>query len=143
MTVELANIVNVPVPGSPRFEQDTAMAITRLRAALGPTGIPTFSSAAFTGLTADKPVYANTDKQLQSVTVGTSLTFASPPTLDTIQDIRITASPIWEGLTLIGADAATILHCDINEFYVTKTVVVELVTGNPIGLLLTLTYNLE
>ncbi len=97
-----ANVVNVPIPGSPRFEQDTAMAIARLRASLGPTGTPTFSSAGFTGLTANKPVYADASKVLQSVTVGTSLTFATPPTLNTIQDIRTTASPTFVTAKLTG-----------------------------------------
>ena len=32
------NVVNLPVPGSPRFQQDTTMAIARLRAALEPEG---------------------------------------------------------------------------------------------------------
>ena len=41
---DFANIINVPIPGSARFEQDTTMAIARIRAALGPTGTPTFAS---------------------------------------------------------------------------------------------------
>ena len=40
---EAYNTVNVPVPGSARFQQDTAMAIGRLKAALGPSSSPTFA----------------------------------------------------------------------------------------------------
>jgi len=43
---ELANTINVPIPGSSRFEQDTTLALTRLREALGPSGHPTFSAIA-------------------------------------------------------------------------------------------------
>lgn len=102
MAVELVNVVNVPVPGSPRFQQDTAMAISRIRAALGPEGVPTFGSATFADLTANALVYADADSKLASVTLGSSLTFAAPPTLNTIQGIRTTDSPTFAGLTLTG-----------------------------------------
>jgi hypothetical protein len=48
---DLANLINVPVPGSPRFEMDTSMAIARLRASLGPTGAPIFGNTTLSGLT--------------------------------------------------------------------------------------------
>ena len=51
-------------------------------------------------LTTNTIVYAAASGQLKSVTLGSSLTFASPPTLNTIQDIRTSASPIFHGLSL-------------------------------------------
>ncbi|MEN6534529.1 MAG: hypothetical protein ABFD89_12755 [Bryobacteraceae bacterium] len=96
---ELTNIINCPVPGSPRFQHDTAMAIARLRAALGPEGTPTLSTLALSGLTAGRPVYADSNKSFQSLTVGTSLSF-SAPTLNTIQGIRTTDSPTFASLVL-------------------------------------------
>lgn len=101
----LNNVVNCPIPGSPRFEQDTAMAIARLRAALGPTGAPTFETLQLPGLTSDRPIYADTYGVLQSLTIGASLSFVAP-TLNTIQDIRTIASPTFAGLTLTGLSGA-------------------------------------
>jgi len=77
------------------------MALARIRAALGPTGTPAFGSLTLPNLTADRLVYTDTDKVLQSVTLGSSMSF-SAPTLNTIQDIRTTASPTFAGLTLTG-----------------------------------------
>lgn len=45
---------------------------------------------------------------ISNVTIGSSLTFASPPTLDTIQDIRTTATPTWAGATLDAAAATEV-----------------------------------
>ncbi|MBE3045972.1 hypothetical protein IMZ48_26220 [Candidatus Bathyarchaeota archaeon] len=93
------NVINVPIAGSPRFQQDTAMAIARIKTSLGPNGAPTFTSFGLSGLTASKPVYANASKVLASITVGSSLSF-SAPTLNTIQGIRTTDTPTFAGLTL-------------------------------------------
>jgi hypothetical protein len=101
MTTEYANTINLPVAGSPRFERDTVMALARIRAALGPTGTPAFGSLTLPSLTADKPIYADTDKILQSITVGSSLAF-SAPTLNTIQGIRTVDAPTFGGLTSNG-----------------------------------------
>ena len=74
------------------------MAISRIRAALGPEGTPTFASLRLPDL-ADSVVRADSDGVLQPTTIGSSLSF-SAPTLDTIQDIRTTASPAWTGLAI-------------------------------------------
>lgn len=103
MATELTNLINCPVPDSPRFQQDTAMAIARLRAALGPAGTPSFGSMALLDLTADSLVYADTDKVLQSVTLGTSLSF-SAPTLNTIQGIRTIDSPTFATVSCVSTD---------------------------------------
>lgn len=135
---ELANVVNVPVPGSPRFQQDTAMALSRIRAALGPEGTPSFSTIALPGLTDNKPIYADADGILTSVTVGTSLSF-SAPILDAIQDIRTTSNPEFSGLTIRDNTGAIVLSVTGAEFYYTKQVVGG-TAGTPMGLLLLWTY---
>jgi len=93
------NVVNVPIAGSARFEQDTAMAISRLKSALGPVGRPTFATISLSELTADRLVYSDVDDLLQSATLGSSLTFTAP-TLNTIQGIRTVDSPEFAGLTI-------------------------------------------
>ena len=99
---ELTNLINCPVPGSPRFEHDTAMAIARIRAALGPSGAPSFSGVSLSDLTASRLVYTDADKVLSPAATGTSLSF-SAGTLNTIQDIRTTDSPTFAGLTLVNS----------------------------------------
>jgi len=94
------NVANLPVPGSPRFQQDTTMAIARLRAALGPEGAPTFSTISLPDL-AGAVVRADADGVFQTVTIGSSLSFAAP-TLNTVQGIRTADSPTFAGLTLTG-----------------------------------------
>lgn len=76
------------------------MAIARIRAALGPEGTPNFSTLQLSDL-AGAIVRADTDGVLQTVTIGTSLSF-SAPTLNTIQGIRAADSPTFAGLTLTG-----------------------------------------
>lgn len=76
------------------------MAIARIRAALGPEGTPNFSTLQLSDL-AGAVVRADADGVLQTVTIGTSLSY-SAPTLNTIQGIRTTDSPTFAGLTLTG-----------------------------------------
>jgi len=52
--------------------------------------------------TASKILALDASKNLEVVTIGTSLSYARP-TLNTIQDIRTTASPTFAGLTINGA----------------------------------------
>lgn len=68
---------------------------------LSPGSSPTFAGSIVTGLTASSLVGTNASKLLESVTIGSSLTYTRP-TLNAIQDIRVTASPTWVGLTLSG-----------------------------------------
>jgi hypothetical protein len=84
------------------------MALCRIKASLGPTGRPHLTTLRLTGLTDDRPVYSDTDDTLQSVTLGTSLTFTAP-TLNTIQGIRTVDSPEFVGLTLSGLTADSVL----------------------------------
>ncbi len=67
-------------------------------------GIKTFNSPpVVTGL--NSIIYAATGT-LSDVTIGSSLTFATPPTLDTIQDIRTTASPNFHSI-ILGSSAGS------------------------------------
>ena len=75
---------------------------------LGFTASPTFAGMTLTGLTASTLIGANASKLLESVTIGSSLDYTRP-TLNTIQDIRVTASPTWVGATLSGITQGSVL----------------------------------
>lgn len=75
--------------------------INKIKLRLGSAASPTFTGVTIIGLTASSLVGTNASKALESVTIGSSLTYTRP-TLDAIQDIRTTASPMWVGLTLSG-----------------------------------------
>lgn len=64
-----------------------------------------------TPLTASKPLALNASKELESITIGTSLDYTRP-TLNTIQDIRIVDSPQFAGLTITEASQVEILIAD-------------------------------
>lgn len=64
---------------------------------LGYTAVPPFAGITLTGLTASALIGADTNKLLESVTIGSSLDYTRP-TLDTIQDIQTTATPQFAGL---------------------------------------------
>lgn len=99
---EPRNTINVPVAGSNRFEQDVVMAISRLKASvMSPDGSPSFANLLLTDLDASKLAGTDADKSFQSINVGDSIALTGT-TLDTIQDIRATATPTFAGLTLTG-----------------------------------------
>ena len=129
------NVVNVPVPGSPRFERDTAMAIARLKASLGPTSSPTFDSPiisdltisdtlSLTGLTASRLVATDSDQILVSVSnlaswvAGTAnrVTVTNDGdgtiTLSGPQDLHTGATPTFAGLTDSGLTASRLMSSD-------------------------------
>jgi len=70
---------------------------------LGVNSHPKFAGLALTDLTASALIGINASKIFESVTIGSSLDYTRP-TLDTIQDIRTTASPIFAGLIFDGAE---------------------------------------
>lgn len=96
------------------FNHDVQRCVQKLSSILlGPTATPTFASLTLTGnltiagsltlsgLTASKLVGTDANKALQSISVGNSITLTGT-TLNTIQDIRITATPTFASLTLNG-----------------------------------------
>ena len=92
-----------PVVGKEKAasEISTRQAINILSRKLGLDGSPSFANITLTDLTASSLVGTNASKLLESVTIGSSLTYTRP-TLNAIQDIRTTASPTFVGLTLSG-----------------------------------------
>lgn len=68
-----------------------------------------FISTGFT--TTPSLVYSDADKKMQQAAIGTSLTFAAG-TLNTVQDIRTSASPQFTGLVLTGTETVD----TINEY---------------------------
>ena len=137
---------------------------------LGPTSTPTFASVTsdsltITGLTTNSLVYpvaglltslgAATNGQLpigsasgapalatltQTANQVLVTNGAGSITLSTPQDIHVDATPEFAGLTIRNSDDDIIMYVDDDEFYIVSKAVVEIVAGNPIGLLLVLTY---
>lgn len=63
-------------------------------------------------------------------------------TLSTPQDIHTDATPEFAGWVIKDSNDDIVAFMDNSEFYITLYAPVEIVTGNPIGLLLALTYQL-
>ena len=63
-------------------------------------------------------------------------------TLSAPQDIHVDATPEFAGFVIKAAADEIVAFMDDSEFYITLHAPVEIVTGNPIGLLLALTYTL-
>ena len=124
----VAGVVGVIARGlNLTFANNTLDTIQDIRA----TASPTFSALTLSGLTASKLLYANALKQITSAEVSANLSFTSG-TLNTVQDIQITSSPQFNGLTLgVGAGL-------FNGILGTNAGVV-----NPIILGTSLTYNLN
>ena len=129
---------------------------------LGPVSTPTFGSLTLTssltvpsiivsGLSASRLTGTNASKALVSVSdftayvAGTAnrVTVADDGdgsiTLSTPQDIHVDATPEWAGTVIKDSGDIIVFYVDDDEFYVTA-VSGDPVTGNPIGLLLVLTY---
>lgn len=103
---EARNTINVPIAGSPRFQQDTVLAIGRLKASvMSPDSEPTFAGITLTDLTASKLTGTDADKGLQSISVGNSLSLTGTE-LNAIQDIRTSASPTFVSLSLTDTDSS-------------------------------------
>lgn len=121
---------------------------------LGYTGTPTFVSVSLSDLTASRLVATDSDKVLVSVAdlaawiAGTTnqITVTADGdgtvTLSTPQDIHTDATPEFAGWTIKDSSDNIVAYLDDSEFYITLSAPSEIVTGNPIGLLLALTYQL-
>ena len=137
---------------------------------LGPTSTPTFASVntstlTITGLTTNALIYpvsglltslgVASDGQLPIGSTGAApvLAVLTPTanqvnianaagsiTLSTPQDIHEDATPEFAGLTIRNSDDDIVMFVDDDEFYIVSKAVAEIVVGNPIGLLLVLTY---
>jgi len=97
------------------------LAIRVIGQELGTGSSPTWAGATLTGLTASSLVAADANKALESVTIGSSLSY-SRPTLNTIQGIRTVDSPTFADLTLsapsniyaLSHDSFADVHQDVN-----------------------------
>lgn len=126
-------------------------AIQKLSIKTGPASVPTYSGIILTGLTASRLVWSNTSKALISkdlvdliagtvnrVTVADDA--AGGVTLSGPQDIHVDATPEFAGMTIRDSNDNIVAYIDANEFYITEFTPTVPVNGNPIGLLLVLTY---
>jgi len=119
---------------------------------LGYTSIPKFKSITLTDLTASRLVATDSSKAFVSVAdlaawiAGTANQVVVTAdgdgtiTLSTPQDIHVDATPEFAGFVIKDSSNNIVAYMSDSEFYITYTAPAEIVTGNPIGLLLALTY---
>jgi len=151
---DLNNTFNIPAPGSPRFESDTIRALGKIRDSLGVGSDPSFGSIELPDATASRLVATDADKKLSSSDLfawvaGTAnrVTVADDAdgtiTLSGPQDIHVDATPEFAGLTIKHSDGTIIMQVDNTELYISSSIAaVPIDTGMPMGLLLSLTYNI-
>ena len=120
--------------------------------ALGVDSSPTFEGLTLNSLVANRLISIDSGKAFESIEdltawiLGTSnqvivtdngdgtLTLSCP------QDIHTDASPEFAGITLQDSNDATVVYSDANEFYIVEYTAPGGLVGQPIGLLLVLTY---
>lgn len=158
----MAKLVPDIIPGDWKSVQRVINQLASLK--LGTTASPTFDELTLTtsltvptiivsGLTASRLTATNASKALASVAdltswvAGTANQVAVADdsdgtiTLSTPQDIHVDATPEWAGTVIKNSDDDTIFYVDDGELYFTaEAEAAEIETGNPIGLLLALTY---
>lgn len=129
-------------------------AIQGLSNKLGYTGTPNFKSITLSDLIASRLVATDSGKVFESIDDLTAwiiqgsanqvvVTGANGKvTLSTPQDIHTDAQVEFAGLTIKNGSGNVIFHVDHDELYFTECPT-DPVTGNPIGLLLALTYTIE
>ena len=127
----------------------------RISKELGYTASPTWESITLTDLVASRLVATDSGKVFESVAdltawiAGTANQIIVTSdgdgtlTLSTPQDIHVDAHMELAGLTIKNEAGNIIFYVDNDEVYFTVTAAIEIATGMPIGLLLTLTYNLD
>ena len=108
------------VPSPKNCDISVKRAIQGICKKLGYTASPTFVDIILTGLTASRLVATDADKEFVSVP-GTSV------------------HPEFDGITLKDSGDNIVLYMNSDEFYITTMPTIP-ITGNPIGLLLALTY---
>lgn len=119
---------------------------------LGYTGNPKFAGMTLTDLTASRLIATDSGKVFESVAdltawiAGTTNQIIVTSdgdgtiTLSTPQDIHTDATPEFAGWVIKDSSDNIVSLMSGDEFYITLYSPVQIVTGNPIGLLLTLTY---
>jgi len=125
----------------------------RISKELGYTATPTWESITLSDLVASRLVATDSGKVFESVAdltawiAGTTnqIIITDPDTdgtvtLSTPQDIHVDATPEWAGTVIKNGADYIIFYVDDDEMYFTA--IADIVTGNPIGLLLALTYTI-
>ena len=126
-------------------------AIQKLSIKTGPTSIPTYSGITLTGLTALRLIASDASKTLISSDLANWIAQTTNQvivtddgdgtvTLSLPQDIHVDATPEFAGMTIKDVANNVVMHVDENEFYISEFTAVNPINGNPIGLLLALTY---
>jgi len=138
------------VPDPKNCDISVKRAIQLLSKKLGYTATPDFKSITLSDLVASRLVATGSGKVFESVTdltnwiVGTenqvivTILAGGKVTLSTPQNTHTDAEPEFAGMVIKNGADYTIFYVDNNEMYFTA--IADIVTGNPIGLLLTLTY---
>lgn len=139
------------VPKPKNCDVTVRQAIQKLSIKTGPASTPTYAGMTLTGLTASRLVWSDAAKALASkdlidLIAGTAnrVTVADDAAggvvLSGPQDIHVDATPEFAGFTIRDSNDNIVAHMSVNEFYITEFTPTVPVNGNPIGLLLVLTY---
>jgi len=119
---------------------------------LGPDASPKFAGLTLSDLVASRLIATDSGKTFESVSdltawiAGTTnqITVTDDGdgtiTLSTPQDIHTDATPEFAGFVIKDSSNNIVAFMSDSEFYITYTAPAEIVTGNPIGFLLALTY---
>ena len=139
------------VPTPKNCDVTVRQAIQKLASKLGAGGEPTYAGLTLSGLTASRLIASDSNKVLESSDLaswidGTTnqITVTDDSdgtvTLSAPQDIHVDAHPEFAGATIKDSNDNVVLYIDADDFYITEYTATVPVDGNPIGLLLTLTY---
>jgi hypothetical protein len=132
--------------------QSVQTAIEQIRFHLSTDASPKFAGISLEDLIASRLIATDSGKVFESVAdltawiTGTNNQIIvtndgdGTITLSTPQDIHTDATPEFAGFVIKDSDDNIVAYMSDSEFYITYTAPAEIVTGNPIGLLLALTY---
>lgn len=124
----------------------------KISKSLGYTAIPKFKAVTLSDLTASRLVATDSSKVIVSVAdlaawvAGTSNQIVvtndadGTITLSCPQDIHTDATPEFAGWVIKDSGDNIVAKMDASEFYITYSAPADIEIGNPIGLLLALTY---
>lgn len=127
--------------------------ISKIKMNLGHDSDPMFASMTLSDLVASRLVATDAGKIFESVTdltnwikgtenqIVVSVLAGGKVTLSTPQDIHVDAHPEFAGITIKDEADNIIFYVNNDEMYFTVEAVIPIADGMPIGLLLTLTYN--
>jgi len=139
---------------NPNDPDSIRRAFQKLGKQLGPDAKVPFAGLTLDDLTASRLISTDSGKTFESVEdltawiVGTTNQIIVTDngdgtlTLSTPQDIHTDATPEFAGWVIKDSSDDIVALLSDEEFYITLYAPVEIVTGNPIGLLLALTYQL-